>query len=344
VLLAIVPLPIADYPPPAQRIAFERTLLERTRALPGIVSAAASDFPPFAGGVGSHIEIVGQPQSSSKSTEVVYQTFSSSGYLETLQIPLLKGRRLSSRDDLSSLPVCDIDQTVASKFFRNSEPLGVQVLLPVPRITCTVVGVVGATKSRSLSRMPLPRIYYSSVIPVPQITLVIKTVRDPSMLVPALHHELLTMNPNLPLSAMTLDRFLADSLAQQRFSTQLVAIFAIIAMLLAVIGIYGVLACSVNQRLQEFGIRMALGAQPADVMGLVLMRGSIPVGVGLACGIAGAFGTTRYLKSLLHEVSSTDPAVFKSILLCLAVVSVLAMLLPAYRATRVDPLESLREE
>lgn len=344
VRLAIVPLPVVDYPLPAQRIAFERTLLARTRALPGIASAAASDFPPFVGGVGSHIEIVGQPQNPAKSTQVVYQTFSSPDYFETLQIPLLKGRRLSLRDDLDSLPVCDVDQTVATKFFPNTDPIGMRVLLPVPDITCTIVGIVGATKSRSLSSAPLPKIYYSSVVPVPQITLVIKTVRGSSALIPALRREIRALNPNLPLSAMTLRQFLADSLGRQRFSIQLMTIFAAVAVLLAAVGIYGVLAYSVDQRRREFGIRMALGARPRDVMALVLLRGSIPLFVGLTCGIAGAFGMTRYLRNLLYEISTTDSAVFSSILIGVIAVSLPAMSLPARRATRVDPLETLREE
>lgn len=344
VLLAIVPLPVVDYRLPTQRMTFEHALLERMRALPGVVSAAISDFPPFAGGAGSHIEIEGQPQNLNKPTEVVYQTFSSSDYFKTLQIPLLRGRRLSSRDDLSSLPACDIDQTVATAFFPNSEPIGMRILLPIPKITCSVIGIVGATKSRSLSRAPLPRIYYSSVIAVPQVTLVIKAVRDPSALVLALRHQVLALNPNLPLSAMTLEQFLADSLARQRFSIQLVTIFAGLAMLLSAIGIYGVLAYSVEQHRREFGIRMALGAQSGNVISLVLRQGSIPLAIGLTCGIAGALGVTRYLKSLLYEISTTDSAVFGSMLACLIFISLLAMLHPALRATRIDPLNAIREE
>lgn len=344
VLLGIVSLPVADYPLPAQKIAFERSLLERVRALPGVASAAVSDFPPFAGGIGSHIEIEGQAQSLDKSTEVVYQTFSSSGYFETLQIPLLKGRRLSSHDDLSSRPVCDIDQTAAKKFFPNSEAIGRQILLPIPHVICSIVGVVGATKSRSLSRDPRPRVYYSYVIAVPQVTLVIKAVQNPLALVPALRHQVLALNPNLPLTALTLEQFLADSVARQRFSIQLVTIFAALAMLLTAIGIYGVLAYLVGQHRREFGIRIALGAQPATVVGQVLLQGLMPIVIGLACGIAGALGITRYLKSLLYEISTTDPLVFCSMLLGLMVISVLAMLFPALRATRVDPLEAIREE
>jgi putative ABC transport system permease protein len=344
VLLAIVSLPVADYPLPAQRMAFERSLLDRARALPGIASAAITDFPPFAGGIGSHVEIEGQPQDSNKSTYVVYQTFSSSDYFETLQIPLLKGRRLSSGDDGSSLPVCDIDQTVASKFFPNSDAIGMRILLPIPQITCRVVGIVGGTKHRSLSRDPAPRIYYSSVIAVPQVTLVIKAVRNPLALVPALRHQILALNPNMPVTALTMEQVLADSVARQRFSMQLMTIFAGLAMLLTAIGIYGVLAYFVEQRRSEFGIRMALGARPGNVVGLVLLQGSIPLAVGLMCGLAGALGMTRYVKSLLYEVKTTDSVVFSSMLVGVIFISFLAMLLPAHRATRVDPLAAIREE
>jgi len=344
VLTAIIPLPITDYPLPSQRMAFERALLERVRALPGVVSAGASDFPPFAGGAGSHVDIVGHPQKSNEPSQVVYQTPVSSGYLETLGIPLMQGRRISTSDDLGAIPVCDIDETVAKKFFANSEPIGMQVVLPIPKITCTVVGLVGATKSRSLAGAPTPRIYYSSQMPFPQITLVVKAARDPLALVSALRYEVAALDSNLPLSPMTMDQMLADSLARQRFSIQLMALFAAIAALLAAIGIYGVLAYLVDQRRRELGIRMALGAQASDVIGLVVLQGSLPVGIGLMCGIGGAFAMTRYLKSLLYEISATDPTVFSEILVGLILVALLAMSLPAHRATRVDPLEALRDE
>jgi predicted permease len=345
VLTAIIPLPVSDYPLPAQRMGFERALLERVRALPGVQSAGAIDFPPFRGGAGSHIEIVGRPQNPNEPTQVVYQTASSSGYLETMGIPLLRGRRISSSDDLGARPVCDVDETVARRFFANSEPIGMQVVLPVPKITCTIVGVVGATKSRSLSEPPLPRIYYSSRMPFPQISLVVKAAHYPLALVSALRHEVAALDSNLPLSSpMTMDEVMADSLARQRFSIQLMAVFAAIAGLLAAIGIYGVLACLVDQRRRELGIRMALGAQAAHLVGLVLLQGSLPVGTGLVCGVGGAFAMRRYLNSLLYEISSTDPLVFTGVLVGLALVALLAMSVPAHRATRVDPLEALRDE
>ena len=345
VLTAIIPLPVADYPLPSQRIAFERALLERVRALPGVQSAGAIDYPPFIGGSGSHIEIIGHPHNVHEPTQVVYQTPSSAGYLETMGIPLLRGRRINSSDDQGALPVCDIDETVARKFFANLDPVGMHVLLPIPNITCTVVGVVGATKSNNLSGPATPRIYYSSKLPFPQISLVVKAARNPLTLVSAVRHEVAALDANLPLSSpMTMDEVLADSLARQRFSIQLMTVFAAIAALLAASGIYGVLAYLVDQRRRELGIRMALGAQASDVVGLVLRQGSLTVGTGLICGIGGAFGMTWYLKSLLYEVSATDPLVFSGISVGLVLVALLAMSVPAYRATRVDPLEALRHE
>jgi hypothetical protein len=267
------------------------------------------------------------------------------GYLETMGIPLLRGRRISSSDDLSALSVCDIDETVARKFFANLDPIGMRVVLPIPVLTCTVVGLVGATKARNLSEPPLPRIYYSSGMPVPQISLVVNAARDPLTLVSALRHEVAALNSNLPLSSpMTMDEILADSLARQRFAIQLMAVFAAIAALLAAIGIYGVLAYLVDQRSRELGIRMALGAQANDVVGLVLRQGFLSVGIGLLFGICGALAMTSYLRSLLYEVSTTDPLVFSGILGGLILVALLAMWVPAYRAARVDPLKALHHE
>jgi putative ABC transport system permease protein len=344
VLAAIISLPITDYPLPAQRMGFQRALLERVRALPGVVSAGAIDYPPFVGGSGSHIEIAGRPQNPNEPTEVVFQTPASSGYLETMGIPLLRGRRIRSSDDQSRNPVCDIDATVAAKFFAHTDPMGMQVVLPLPKLTCTVVGVVGATKFQNLVRPPRPRIYYSSQMPIPQISLVIQTRRDPLALVRAVRHEVAALDSNLPLSPMTIDQILADSLARQRFSIQLMTVFAVIAALLAAVGIYGVLAYLVDQRRRELGIRMVLGAQPGDVVGLVLRQGSLPVGIGLLCGMGGAIAVTRYLKSLLYEVSATDPVIFGGILVGLILVALLAMSIPAHGASRIEPVEALRDE
>lgn len=345
VLTGIVPLPAASYLLPAQRLAFERALVERVRALPGVISAGAIDLPPFKGNTGSHIEISGHPQNPNEPTRVVFQSAVSSGYLETIGIPLLRGHPITGADDMGEVPVCDIDETVAKQFFSNLEPIGMQVLLPVPKITCTIVGVVGATRSRNLAEPPLPRIYYSSRMPLQQVTIVMKTARDPLALISALRHEVGSLNSSLPLSSlMTLNEILAESLARQRFSMLLIVVFAAIAALLASIGIYGVLAYLVHQRHREWGIRIALGAQAGDVVGLVLRQGAFPMAIGLICGLGGAYAMTRYLNSLLYEVSGTDPQVYGGILAGILLVAAIAMSVPARRATKVDPMDALRHE
>lgn len=345
VLTGIVPLPAASYPLLAQRLAFERALVERVRALPGVISAGAIDLPPFKGNTGSHIEISGHSQNPNEPTRVVFQSAVSSGYLETMGIPLLRGRLITGANDMGEVPVCDIDETVAKQFFSNLEPIGMQVLLPVPKITCTIVGVVGATRSRNLVEPPLPRIYYSSRMPLQLMTIVMKTARDPLALISALRHELGSLNSSLPLSTpMTLNEILAESLARKRFSMLFIVVFAAIAALLASIGIYGVLAYLVHQRHREWGIRIALGAQAGDVVGLVLRHGAFPIAIGLICGLGGAYAMTRYLNSLLYEVSGTDPQVYGGVLAGILLVAAIAMSVPARRATKVDPMDALRHE
>jgi putative ABC transport system permease protein len=196
-----------------------------------------------------------------------------------------------------------------------------------------------------LSAAPEPRIYYfGPEVPFGSLAIVMKTVYDPLTVVSAVRHEVAALDSNLPVDLLTMDQILADSLSRQRFSIQLIAVFAALAALLAAIGIYGVLAYLVDQRRREFGIRIALGAHSADVLTLVLRQGLVPVVAGLIAGIAAALGLTRLLKSLLYEVSATDPLIFGAVSIALLAVSLAAMYIPARRATRVDPLDALRHE
>jgi putative ABC transport system permease protein len=205
--------------------------------------------------------------------------------------------------------------------------------------------MVAATKSFSPSAPPEPRIYYfGPQVPFGSLAIVMKTVYDPLALVSAVRREVTTLDSSLPVDLSSMDQILADSLARQRFSIQLMAVFALLAGLLAAIGIYGVMAYLIHQRRREFGIRVALGARSADVLALVLGQGVIPVAAGLIAGIAGALGLTRLLKSLLFEVSPTDPLIFSAVSIGLTAVALAAMVIPARRATRVDPLDALRHE
>jgi len=345
VLTAFVSLPVAQYREPSQRAAFARAVLERVRSIQGVRSAATIDFLPYNGGPGSGgVEIAGHPRNPNEPQQIIWQTRASPGFFETLGIPLLRGRDIAASDEQGS-PAAVVDEITAEKLFPNADPIGMQITVPLAGSTFTVVGVVAATKSRSLSAPPEPRIYYfGPQVPFGSLAIVTKTARDPLALVSAVRHEVAALDSNLPVDLLTMDQILADSLARQRFSIQLMTVFAALAGLLAAIGIYGVLAYLVDQRRREFGIRIALGARSADVLALVLRQGLVPVAAGLIAGIAGALGLTSLLKSMLYEVSATDPLIFGAVSIGLIAVSLAAMFIPAVRATRVSPLDALRHE
>jgi putative ABC transport system permease protein len=346
VLTAFVSLPVAQYREPSQRAAFARSVLERVRAIPGVRSAATIDFLPYNGGPGSGgVEIAGHPRNPNELQQIIWQTRASPGFFETLGMPLLRGRDIAASDEQGSPGAAVIDEITAEKLFPNADPLGMQITVPLAGSTFTVVGVVAATKSRSLSAPPLPRVYYfGPQVPFGSLAIVTKTASDPLALVSAVRHEVAALDSNLPVDLLTMDQILADSLARERFSIQLMAVFAALAGLLAAIGIYGVLAYLVDQRRREFGIRTALGARSADMLALVLQQGLLPVAAGLIAGIAGALALTRLLKSLLYEVNATDPLIFGAVSVGLIAVSLAAMYIPARRAAQVDPLEALRQE
>ena len=346
VLTAFVSLPVAQYREPAQRAAFARSLLERVRAVPGVRSAATIDFLPYNGGPGSGgVEVEGHPRDPNEPRQIIWQTRTSPGFFETLGIPFLRGRDIAASDEQGSPGAAVIDEIAAKQLFPNADPIGMQITVPLAGSTFTVVGVVAATKSRSLSAPPEPRIYYfGPQVPFGSLAIVMRTAYEPLAVVSAVREEVSALDSNLPVDPLTMDQILADSLSRQRFSIQLMAVFAALAALLAAIGIYGVLAYLVDQRRREFGIRIALGARSADVLTLVLRQGLVPVVAGLIAGIATALGLTRLLKSLLYEVSATDPLIFGAVSIALLAVSLAAMYIPARRATRVDPLDALRHE
>ena len=341
VLTAIVSLPPAQYRTPAQRISFARSLLERARALPAVESAATVDIIPYEGGAGSALQIPGDPNPPG---QVVRQTRASPGLFETLGIPLLSGRDFIDSDEQAP-GAAIVDENVARLFFPNRDPIGRRVTLGIAGATYPIVGVVRAIKSQNLAAPPLDRLYYlGPQHPLPTVAVIVKTRQDPLTLSNAIRREIAALDPDLPVTPESMEQIVADSLDRQRFSVALMSAFAALAALLAAIGIYGVLAYLVDQRRREFGIRVALGARSGDVLALVLRQGSIPVAAGMLAGIAGAVALTRLLKSLLYQVSPTDPLIFASVPAALVAIALLAMLVPARRAARVDPLDSLRQE
>jgi putative ABC transport system permease protein len=346
VLTAFLSLPVAQYREPSQRAAFARSALERIRAIPGVRSAATVDFLPYKGGPGSGgVEIAGHPRNPNEAQPIVWQTRASPGFFETLGIPLLHGRDIAASDERGSPGAAVIDELVAQRLFPNADPVGAQITVPLASGTFTVVGVVAATKSFSLAAPPEPRIFYfGPQVPFGSLAIVMQTASGPSAVFPAVRHEIAALDSDIPVDLLTMDQILADSLARQRFSIQWMTIFATLAALLAGIGIYGVLAYLADQRRREFGIRIALGARSADVLAMVLFQGLLPVAAGLIAGMAGAFALTRLLKSLLYEVSPTDPLIFAVVSAGMLAISLVAMFIPARRATRVDPIIALRHE
>ncbi|PYT16948.1 MAG: hypothetical protein DMG59_09015 [Acidobacteria bacterium] len=342
VLTAVVALPPAQYRGPEQRTAFARSLLERARVIPGVLSAATVDYIPYNGGPGSAIQIPGDPDPPG---QVVWQTRASPDFFRTLGIPLLRGRDFSPSDEKGSPGAAIVDENVARLFSPNMDPIGRRVTLPFVGATFPIVGVVGATKSGSLAAAPSPRIYYlGPQAPFPPLALLMKTQRDPLALAGAIRHEIAALDPDLPVTSLSMDQILAESLDRQRFAVLIMSVFGGLAASLAAIGIYGVLAYLADQRRAEFGIRLALGARPRDVLALVLRQGSRSVVIGLFTGIAGALALTRLLGSLLYQVSPTDPFIFAAVAFGLTLVALIAMAIPARRATRVDPADALRHD
>ncbi len=298
VLTAQIILPVVQYKQPSQQWTFQKSLLDRVHALPGVLKADAIDFMPFSNTYSAgDFTIEGHPFSPNDPAPVVIKGRTGPEYFEAMGIPLIRGRVFQAGDDQGAQKVAVIDETTARRFFSNLDPIGLQISGPLSDVKCTVVGIVGALKYRELANPPEPIIYYSAAqMPPVMMNLAIRTAGDPLALAAALRHEVAALDPDLPVSrTATLDSRVADSLAHQRFSIELMAGFAAVAALLAAIGIYGVLSYLVDQRRRELGIRMALGARAGDVLGLIVRQGSAPIGVGLAAGVAGALGLTWLL-------------------------------------------------
>ena len=342
-------LPREKYPKPEQQLNFYKQLVERTRSLPGVESVGTIDALPFTDdGSTQPVAIEGRPAVEfAMQPEVAVRTISP-GYLRTLRIPLLAGRDFSETDSLDSPAAIVISESMAREFWPDENPVGKRLTLSFfPGKVREVIGVAGDVKFRGLdSRKSLATVY----VPLAQITfwnqaMVVRTSRDPASSASAMAVAVHQQDPDQPLrDVRTMDDILADSLSQQRFSMLLLASFAGLALVLAAVGIYSVLAYAVRQRQREIGIRMALGAQLDDVLRMVVAEGMRPALIGVVLGLAGALALKRAVSSLVFGVSESDPLTFLSVSVLLATVALVASIMPAYRATKVDPMRALREE
>jgi putative ABC transport system permease protein len=350
-------LPESRYTNQQHRAAFFQQLTERFRSLPGVQFAAATSQLPLSSDVGNTtIEVVGRPPLPPGQWDTTDFISVTPEYLGAMQIALRAGRFIEKHDTEESPPVCVINQTTANRYFGKEDPIGKKLKLGVNGFTPEIVGVVRDVRQRSLDfdslspqiqKLMSSQVYvsYAQLALWPKMTVVVRASSAPMALASGLRAEVRALDKDLPVSKVrTMETVRGDSIAQPRFRALLIVLFGAVALALATIGIYGVMAYSVARRTHEIGVRMALGAQPGDVMKLVVRNGMFLTGLGLAIGLAGAFALTRLLSAMLYGVSATDPLTFATVSLALAGVAFCACYLPARRATKVDPMVALRYE
>jgi putative ABC transport system permease protein len=346
VLTAEVSLPDAKYPDPQKSLFFAR-LLQQVRSLPGVQSAGAIGHLPLSGDIESYaMEVASRAplpnEYANPDCHVVEP-----GYFEAMKIPLLRGRYFDERDAAQSPHVLIVNEDVVRNVFPNEDPIGKQLQMGFNGFTGTIVGVVGNTKDLSLDFASTESVYtpYAQAPAWNSMTLTIRTSSAPVALARSVHELVLGIDRDQPVSKVrTMDEVVEASVASPRFRTLLLGLFGLTALLLAGLGIYGVMSYSVSQRRREIGIRMALGAERPEVIKMVLRHGLALSLAGVAAGLAGALGLTRLLSSMLYEVRPTDPLTFVGVTAVLAACALLASYVPARRATKVDPIEALRYE
>ena len=370
-----VPLPTAKYPMPLNitdpldpaGLAFSDQLLARLSTVPGVQAATiATVFPLDAGDEwGKFLSIEGRPAPSSiYEVPLVRFALVSHDYFRTFDIAVRHGRPFNGHDRSNSQPVAIINETLANRFFANEDPLGKTIWMGTPEyllppeaqapenrfIRRTIVGIVSDVKGRRLNE-ETPALVYAPLSQYRRegwtngLMLAVQTTTPPEIVVSAIREQVRLLDPDQPIANVrTMDDLLSRALSSAKFSLWLLGLFAVLGLLLAAIGIYGVMMTAVTQRTHEIGLRMALGARRADVLWLVIRQGMFPVLIGVAAGLAAAISLTRLMSTLLFEVSATDPLTLALITVLLTIVALLACYIPARRATKVDPLVALRYE
>lgn len=332
-----------------RREIFYRDLLESVRRLPGVESAAIADNLPLSGGIGwGGISIEGYQPSAGQEMIQADVRVAGVGYFETMAIPLIKGRLFDEHDTKDSAQVIVIDEHMARNYWPNANPIGGRIKFGSGEKNpwMTIVGVVGSVKQYDLENEARVTFY----VPASQglggtMYLVVRTNVAPTSVAATIASQVRSMDPNVPIfDVKTMDQRLSESLARRRFAMLMLGVFAGFALLLAVVGIYGVISYSVAQRTNELGIRVALGARQIDVLRLILSGGFKLILIGIALGLVLSFVVTRFLSTLLFGVRTTDLFTFSVLPVLLVVVGLLACYLPARRAAKVDPLVALRYE
>jgi predicted permease len=352
VMTARVSLPGVRYKDDSAARNFLTGLVERLRSIPGVQSAGLTTYLPFSGNNNaSVIMIEGRALSPGENPPVPGWNSVDGSYFAAMGIPLLNGRTFSDSDSADSQNVVIIDEFLARKYWPDGNPIGAKIRrgidLKEEAPLCTIIGVAGSVKTGSLAEQnPVGQVYFHyKQFTSRSVHIVLKGERDAAQLTSSVRQELLQADPELPLfDTRTMPERISRSLVDRRAAMILCLIFGAIALLLASVGIYGVLAYSVTQRTREFGIRMALGAEGRDVMRMVVGHGLRLAALGLVIGAAAALAVTRLMTAMLYDVRPADPGVFVAIAFMLGVVSAIAALIPSLRAVRIRPGVALRYE
>ncbi len=349
-LSMVITLAPTQYDTGPKRIDYFRQLLERTSVIPGVESVAFTQTMPFTWGIPATFSVYGSSNDENKLPPAIYDSVSPS-YFSTMHIPLLAGRVFAETDNAQSPGVIMISQSTAKKFFPNEDPIGKRLILPPGRqqpnpVPLEIIGVVGDVPRDGLNADTPYQVYASlNQRAWAFATLLVRSPLPVETLTQTVQRAIWAFNPEQTISNVAPVRTLVkQSLTQPQLYLTLFSLFALLALLLASIGLYGLIAYSVAQRTREFGIRFALGAQIGDVLRLVLGQGARLTALGLVLGLLGAAGVARLMQTLLFHTAAYDPLVFGGVVLVLAVIGLLAALLPALRATKADPVAALRTE
>ncbi len=349
VLTMQVRLPSTKYREENKRIAFFSEAVRRIKELPGVRAVGATSFLPLASlGSATDFTIEGRPRPGPGEEFVTDVRVTDDSFFRVMNIPVLSGRTFTEQEATENRRVAVISQALARKYFPGEDPLGKRITVDMkeePEPT-EIIGVVGDTKHQALNAETKATVYWPHPqLPYTAMTLVVRMAGDPASIANAAQREIQAIDKDQPISDVrTMQSWLAESVSRSRFGATLLALFAGVALLLAGVGLYGVMAYSIAQRRHEVGIRLALGAQAGDIFKLILRQGMLLTLIGVATGLAAAWALTRVMSSLLYEVSATDPLIYASLALVLTGVALVACLIPARRAMRTEPMIALRHE
>ena len=353
VLTAFVSLPVSKYPRGEEQAAFFGRLIERLRNLPGVSSAGVVSDMPLFGGSSTGFEIDGRPAPLPGQRPLTDYRMISPDYFTAMGMRLVKGRAFSRHDTEDAPGVVIINETMAARFFPGEDPIGKRIgLSGNPRDWREIVGVVGDVRNYGVDADVKPEAYVPFVQNAPgylasvasAMNVIVRSTNDPAALTAALREQVQALDKDQPVSEVrTMEWYLSESMAQRRFNMLLLGAFGGLALVLAAVGIYGVIAYTVTQRTHEMGIRIALGARGGDILKLIFAHAMLTTLAGIVIGLGAALALTRLLQNLLYQVTATDPFVFGSITLLLLLVAMVATYIPARRAMKVDPITALRE-